>query len=343
MLTRELQFKRLSYITSVSFLMASVVAITLAVSGAGIYALIADRLVQPLVWAIGCYIGCNVHYSLKFSYKRLKRLMPFGIFTTVAGLIDGIYENSLSFLFGKYFGVRQTGYFSQAKKIGDMSIQTTTRTVGLVAFPILSKLSNKKNEFTEEAGRIFNTFCAVLFPVLISIALYSREIVMLLFGEQWIPSAHYLAMFIFAEIFVVMDFLYRTFIKSYGQVQLLCGYTLVKRIIGIAVLLITLIFHGGWILQAFILSSILGYLFNLHLYCRLTHEGLLRHLLQAFRILFPGFMFYFIIRGCRAYMPDYTVLILTILMLCMYYFWVLPRHFNINVIKLLDGLMQKHG
>ena len=335
LLVKNLKFKQITFMTSLASLIACVLAISSALVGLKVYALVIYQLTSALVIVVGSYYYSKYRVSFRFSYQRFKHLFSFGIMTTLVSVIDTIYENLMNILFGKYINVRQAGYLDQAKKFENTVTQSLSMTISNVAFPILSRLSTEKDKFRKEADSIFMTVIVFLFPLLMALSVYSKEIIVFLYGAKWETSAMYFSLLIFAGIFQVMETLNRNFIKSLGEVKSLFCVTLVKRALGIGLIFVCLTVSVDLILYAYIVSSFLGYFFNMLVYSKKVSQTVAKQLLIMIKALFPSVIIYIIISF--TYNLDISLFIrisLCVLFLFIYYiFFMKKMQIGLEILK----------
>lgn len=335
LLVKNLKFKQITFMTSLASLIACVLAISSALVGLKVYALVIYQLTSALVIVVGSYYYSKYRVSFRFSYQRFKHLFSFGIMTTLVSVIDTIYENLMNILFGKYINVRQAGYLDQAKKLENTVTQSLSMTISNVAFPILSRLSTEKDKFRKEADSIFMTVIVFLFPLLMALSVYSKEIIVFLYGAKWETSAMYFSLLIFAGIFQVMETLNRNFIKSLGEVKSLFCVTLVKRALGIGLIFVCLTVSVDLILYAYIVSSFLGYFFNMLVYSKKVSQTVAKQLLIMIKALLPSVIIYIIISF--TYNLDISLFIrisLCVLFLFIYYiFFMKKMQIGLEILK----------
>lgn len=274
LLVRQLKFKVQLKFSMTGIALASIVAIIMAVNGCGVYSLIALQLVQATIISLWALKASKLKLSIRFSINSFKRLFSFGFYTTCCNVVDTIYENSLSFLFGRYLSISQAGYITQAKKIEEISTISVAQTINTASFPILSRI-NKKNEFLNEAISLLRVVPLLLFPGLLILSLFSTEIVYVVLGAKWCQVAPFLSILIFAGMFMILETLVRTFIKSLGYVSSLLKVTLIKRSIGLCIILLALFTAKNQVLLAYVFGAFIGLIMNLNLFCKLTNSTII--------------------------------------------------------------------
>lgn len=284
LLIKQLQFKLIMIRNVISTIIASCFGILLAFYDYGAYAIVGYQLMYASLCVIQNYYYTRYRIRFKFEYYRFRQLFSFGFFTTVCNIIDSAYENILTFLFGKYLSVQKAGYLDQAQKLEGTATQSLTTTINNVSFPILVQLRDDLKEFIVEANRITIAVIFLIFPILSLITVFSDTIIEVLYGEEWLPSAKYLSILIFAGYFVIIEYLYRNFIKSYSSVRILLYGTIFKRTIGIGIILAFVFYNANLAIWGYVASSIIGSITNiiLYMYClKLKHSNTVKNLLYS--------------------------------------------------------------
>lgn len=341
MITKNLQFKELMKLSIISGIIASVVSIGCAICGAGVYALVAYQLVLAISRVVGLYAIYPMHLSLKFSYKSFKEIAPFGVYTTIILIIDNIYENILTILFGKYLNVREAGYISQSKRIEESASKTLMATINNVAFPFLSSVRGKM-EFLKEANSLYKSICLMLFPLLLLVSVYSKEIITILLGDEWVKAGKYLSFLIYAGLFMVMESLYRNFIKSLGEVRRLMVYTVYKRIVGFALIFMALTENVNLVLYAYVISSTIAFLLNLYLFCKLIGEKVSSQIFRSVSYVLPCLLYLLseiLVETVTSHEIWFSVLYTAIFM-STYYLIILPKVYKMNVVSYVHRLIK---
>lgn len=324
LLTRELRFKTLTIINIVGVVAAALSSVILALLKCGVFALVAYQLINGAVTVLLSIKYSQFKLSFRFSKESFKKLFSFGIFTTLATTIDTIYENIITFLFGKYLSVQDAGYLYQAKRLEEVPSQAVASTISNVSFPVLTKLREDRAGFVTESKNTFKIVILLLTPLLLCISLYSEEIIHIIYGDQWLDAAPYLSLLIFAAIFHVAEILNRTFIKSTCRVERLFIYTVIKRVVGIGLILSSLFLDASYILYGYIISTLIGFLVNAFALSQVSDIKFWTQIKDFFIMVVPGLVFYFLslvfINANENILIDLSV---TILFLLVYYFGIL--------------------
>ena len=327
LLTRNLRFKTLSIISIISVTVAAIVSIILAFNDYRVYALIAYQVTNSICNVLISTVVSGYWVSFGFSSDSFKRLFKFGVFTTISTTIDTIYENLTTTLFGKFLNMQEAGYLHQAKRLEEFPSQGITTTISNVSFPVLTKLRDDRTRFNAECNSTFKIVLLLLTPLLLSIALYSKPIIVLLFGDMWIPAAPYLSVLIWASVFQIAETLVRSFIKASCEVELLLKYTVIKRIIGIVIILVFLFIDPPLALYGYVISSAIGYIINLSAFSKIAEVQMSNSISLFLRYIFPGCCYYLISYFLNNHLNSLlSQIIISAFLLFFYYFGLLKLY-----------------
>ena len=262
LLTRDLKFKSLFYITIVSVLLSSLLAIFLASNNYGVYSLVAYQLGIVSFSVILSIAKSKYFYVPGFSKDSFKRLFSFGFYTTITSVIDTIYENLLAMLIGKYLGVVQAGYLTQAKKLEEGMTSSISRALANVSFPIMTKIKDDRLVFIKESYLLIENIIKYLFPVLIVAIVLAEEIIEILLGVEWLKSVFYFKLLMWAGLTMIIESIIRSYIKSLCRVKLLMNLTFIKRLLGILILVICVAINKNLLVYGYVVGSILALVLN---------------------------------------------------------------------------------
>lgn len=337
LLIRELKFKNIAVINFISVFLAGSGAVIAAIFNAGVYSLVLYSLLRSIINVGATIIVSKYRLSIEFRFDSLKKLYKFGVFTTFSNIIDTIYENIITLMFGKFLGISASGYLTQAKKLEETASKSIASTLNSVSFPILVRKIDNKVLFAKEATSIFSTTILILFPILFTISIYSDDIIVFLYGNKWKEAAQYLSILMFAGAFMTMETLTRNFIKSLGAVNRLFVITCVKRLCGIILIFVFLFISPLIIIYAYVLGAGLGYIFNLIVYCKVIHTSIIKELINHFKLVFPSIVYFIVSKILfEIYdIPFILMMTISILTLVIYYIGIC-KLFKLQIPKVLN-------
>lgn len=191
-LQKELRFRTLFVRSLISVLIASVVGITMAFKGFGIWSLVFYNLSQSLINVIVLLLTEKWYPHLEFSLFRVKTLFSFGYKLLISNLIDTIYNNIYSLVIGKIYSKESLGFYNKGKNFSNMIITNINTSIQSVMLPVMSKVQDNKNEIKSIVRRSIRTSCFIIFPCMAGLAGVSVPLVKILLTDKWLPCVPFI-------------------------------------------------------------------------------------------------------------------------------------------------------
>ena len=240
MFTREFRFKFLSNIVFFASLVSGVVAVAMAVAGCGIWALVAQRLLQMGIKAVAFWLIRRWRVRGGVSLSALRDMAPFSLRLLATDLIASIYNNVAQLFVGKIYSTASLGYYSQAQKLKDLAVISTVQSVQGVTYPALSKLSADEEKFSAGYERIVRLLSFVLFPAMLGLVAISSDMFMLLLGERWMPTVPYFRILALSGMVYPLAMVGYNVLKIKSDGRLVVRLEVVKRVVMTLVLCVTI-------------------------------------------------------------------------------------------------------
>lgn len=156
----------------------------------------------------------------------------------MSNLLKTIMNNIHSSIIGKYYDINMAGLYSQAYKIQNIPVSMVGGIIDRVTFPILSKIENEV-DFIANIKKINRGFCLLVIPVIFTLSLLSKEVVLILLGEKWKDTAPILSILCLVAIFLCLQSLNRNVLKSRGCTMKIFHVELIQTVILVVVLAFT--------------------------------------------------------------------------------------------------------
>ena len=188
---KELRFVDLARIEIFSAFTGVAVAIVWAFMKPSVYAFVAGQLTSVSITTILFWIiltrGWRPLFRLRLSEAR--RFIAYGGYMVGNNLTTAFHRQADILIGGPMFSATNLGLYSLPR---DFSLQASS-IVGAVSsrvgLPMLAKLQHDQQKLRLAYLSTLRMAASVSFPLFISIAVFSSEIVNLLFGSKWIASA----------------------------------------------------------------------------------------------------------------------------------------------------------
>ena len=189
---KTMQFKRFFWSTLGGTLFSAVVGITLAVLGFGVWALVAQYLVNSVVDTIVLLFTVKWKPRLQFSPKRFRTLFPFGI-KILSGTIINVFNDSFrSLVIGKKYSSEDLAYFNQGKKYPAFLMNNMVETIQKVFFPAFSLIQEDRERIKEVVRKSIRLSSFIILPLLCGIIAVADNFVLCFLTGKWLPCVIYL-------------------------------------------------------------------------------------------------------------------------------------------------------
>ena len=168
MLQKQFQFKVIAIRNIIAALISFVVAVILAIMGAGLYSLIISTLLQTLIVNVWNFaVGFKLYrISLYFNFKEVVPLIKIGVYQTGTQIIDYLASRLDILLIGKILGSEMLGVYNLAKDLLVRVFVLINTIANKVALPVFSYMQDDNQQLRDNYCRLIKTQSFVTLPFL---------------------------------------------------------------------------------------------------------------------------------------------------------------------------------
>lgn len=235
-LQKQLRFKELSIRNIIATLIGTLVAIVMAFFGYGVWSLVASNLVSSLFGVLLLWKMSIWRPSWEFSWQSLKELFSFGGLMALSSFVETLYTNLQSLIIGKWFSPSDLGYFTQAKKLGDIPTTTLAVIVNEVTFPVFSEIQDEKEKLVYGLKKNVSAITFITFPMMILLIVIAKPLILLLYGAKWETSVVFFQILCLGSMLYSHNSLNTNICKALGKSNVYFWLQLSKRLIGIGMI-----------------------------------------------------------------------------------------------------------
>lgn len=187
-LQRRLAFKSLAARSLVATTVGGAVGIGMAVTGFGVWSLVAQDLASGLAGIVVLWQASEWRPGFHVSMKHYRELFSFGVSVVGNNALNILVRRSDDFLIGYFLGPTLLGYYTVGYQLLLVVIRLVTEVVNSVAFPTFSRIQHQPERMRRAFYNVTQYTSLLAFPVFIGAAVLAPEVVPLVFGEKWTPS-----------------------------------------------------------------------------------------------------------------------------------------------------------
>ena len=283
-LKKNLNFKMLSIITIVTSLIALGVTIVMAYMNFGVWALVAQNMLIAAIPAIVFWFYIKWRPIWTFSWKSFKELFGFGFYMLLTHLVNRFSQQIQGLLIGKIYTPATMGYYSKAHSTERLASNSISQVMTQVTYPLYAQVQDDKAAMQNMIKRLTMTISYLTFPLMFILLLCAKPIFVLLYSDRWLQSVPYFQVLCVAGLAYCLQAVNLQTISAIGKSRVMFLWTLLKRTIGIGLIVGGLFLFGmKGLLVGVVMNSWFSYFVNIGLVSK--HIGYKWH--QQVRDLLP--------------------------------------------------------
>lgn len=184
-LRREMNFRALTIVDTLSFTIGSLVAIGVALLGGGPWALVAGYLVEELIVTAMLFAYSPQRLTLRIDRARLRDLLGYGAGQTVTQVANtgAMYGDNV--VVGEALGATALGAYSRAYDLIRFPAVVFDAIVANVLFPAFSHLQDEHASLAANLRRGTFVNALVLAPAGAALIALAPEAIRILIGPNW--------------------------------------------------------------------------------------------------------------------------------------------------------------
>lgn len=195
---KEMRFKYMAIIEISASIITMAIAVILALKGFGVYSLVYSSItgvaVSNLLYlSLGLRKDKNIywHFNLHDTYPFLK----IGAFSIGSRILD-YFSREIDIIFiGASFGKDVLGLYTLCKKVVRMLFGVINPIITRILTPLFSKMQTDKSRIKGVYYNLTETLVITNLPIYLLVSIFSKTILNLLYGEQYIEGAFILSIF----------------------------------------------------------------------------------------------------------------------------------------------------
>lgn len=249
MLLRDMQFQVLAMRQVIATVLSVITGISLAIAGAGPWALVGQFLVLRVVTTLVLALATEFRPRGGFSRKEARKILAYSGKAMGAHLLFQARDQGEVLLIGAIAGPVPLGIWTVASRLVLVIGDLLGTVLGSVAAPLFARVQSDGARLGRAVAATSGIGTLVLAPALACLALTSHELIPHVFGSQWKPATGVAAILAMRGIFVAMSQLDRSVLlnagKAGGEFRLIAVLTALH-----VVLVAVLAGHGVKVLAA---------------------------------------------------------------------------------------------
>lgn len=259
---RKLELKKLFCSSLGAVIISGILGITLAYKGYGVWALVYQQLMNQFSICIILWITVKWRPKLLFSIKKVKKLFSFGGKLLCSSLIDTTYRELVNLIIGRVYSPAMLGYYNRGDQFPKVIVSNFNGTIQSVIFPVLASVQHDKMRVKEIMRKAIMMSSYIIFPAMVGLIIISESMVRLVLTERWILCVPYLRVFCLSYALWPIHTANLQAINAIGRSDIFLKLEIIKKIIGISIILITSRYSPYIMALGTVFSSIISSFIN---------------------------------------------------------------------------------
>lgn len=240
--SKHLLFKRFFFATLGGTLGAAILGIWMAYKGYGVWALVAQGLFNAAVDTLILWITVKWRPKLMFSFERFKSLFSYGWKLLVSRLLSTVYANIRQLIIGKLYTADSLAFYNRGYMIPNTFVGNINSSIDSVLFPVMSNAQDNVENVKAMTRRSIRVSSYIMWPIMLGIAAVSKPLVIVLLTEKWLPCVPFVIIFCITYAFSPLQSANLNAIKAIGRSDIFLKLEIIKKIVGVIVLVSTMWF-----------------------------------------------------------------------------------------------------
>lgn len=188
LITREKRFRFLAVRNLTIQVVFGVISIIAALLGAGLWALVISGVGGGIASSLVNYFTKPLKFHIKIDSRPLRSIASYSFYQFAFGTTNFFYRNLDNLLIGKYLNMTELGYYQKSYSLMLQPVDNLTRVVSPVLQPVLADYQNNPTFIEEKYNKLLKSLSIFGFPISVILLLNAKEIILILFGNQWVGA-----------------------------------------------------------------------------------------------------------------------------------------------------------
>lgn len=261
-ISKKMEFKSFFFSNLGAIIISGIVGVILAYRGFGVWALVYQQIISQIVIFIILNLIVKWKPRLLFSIKKVKKLFSYGSKLLCSGLIDTVYRNIVGLIVGRAYSSTMLAYYNRGDSFPALIVGNINGSIQAVIFPALALVQHDKEKVKELMRRAVTTSSFIIFPAMFGLMAIAEPMIKLILTGKWLPCVPYLRVFCLSYALWPIHTANLQAINAIGRSDIFLKLEIVKKIVGISILLITSRYSPYMMALGVAFSGIIGSFIN---------------------------------------------------------------------------------
>ena len=228
LLKRRFDFRALAARTWLATVVGGLLGAYLAVRGAGVYALVAQRLSSAAVQTVTLWAMLRWRPEMTFDRSAAVALARTGggiLLSNISGIVNRRLVDGIT---GAILGLTQLGHFRLGWRFFDFIVQFSVTPLSAVALSAFSKVQHDPERLTRVYLRLTQFVALASLPTFFGLAATADLLVPVVLGDRWRESIIVMQLLGFVMLGGVVNYFFGTALIAVGKVNIVVRQSVIQ-------------------------------------------------------------------------------------------------------------------
>ncbi|MBQ9784242.1 MAG: lipopolysaccharide biosynthesis protein [Clostridia bacterium] len=241
-LSRKMQYRKFFLATLFGTLISAGIGISMAYSGMGHWALVAQYLSNGLIGTLSLAITIRWRPRLLFSIKRTLELLSFGWKVLCTSLLDTLFQELRSILISLKYSTADLAFYTKGNSYPNLLTTNINVSLSNVMFSAMSKEQEHVETIKALMKKSIQVSTFFISPLLIGLAVVADDFVRILLTEKWLECVPYIQITCVYSLFYPLHTINLQALNAVGKSGRVLKLEIIKKVLNVGIIILTVQF-----------------------------------------------------------------------------------------------------
>lgn len=287
-LMRNMHMRAFAISNIIPLLVSGTLAVIMALSGYGPWALVAQALALATTRSILLWVQNSWRPRVQFDKTSFLSLYSAGKNVFLTSFTGTLFQNLYPLIIGIWYNMKELGYYVQADRWSKMGYTALGQALGQSLFPALSSIQDDPERMRRVFGKTNRTAAYLSFPFFLGLIVVATPLFHVLFGTKWDASIPLFQLLLIKGIFFVFTTLMTNYLLAQGRTRTIFHFELMKNGVIVLAILLTVRISIPALVVGQAIAGVAHYIIALVITSRITGYTIKQQLKDIFPYIVMG-------------------------------------------------------
>ncbi|WP_406568402.1 lipopolysaccharide biosynthesis protein [Alterisphingorhabdus coralli] len=219
LMSRQLDFKRQAFANLAAAIVGALTALLLALSGWGVWTLVAAPIALFWTRAIGLMLAARLWVWPSFDFRGSRKMLGFGSTLLASHFFWIVHSQSDIFIAGRILDPHALGLYAEALFLAQVFAAKFVPPLNEVAFPAYARLQKEPEKLSWSFLKSMRLILLISCPLYFGLSVTAQPLVSTIFGEKWLGMVPFIQLLSLAMPFMTFQILFAPATNALGAPQ----------------------------------------------------------------------------------------------------------------------------